>query len=346
VAERVVLHIGLMKSGTTFVQGFLGAHRARLRDHDVLFPGKTWSDQVQAIVDFMGYDVRRTARTEGAWQRLREEIEARPGTAVVSMEFLAAVKAVNIERFVAEFDGTPTEVVVTARDLGRNLPAMWQEGLKNGRAWTWREYLDGVRDGGPAGRHFWRQQAAGKIVAKWADAVGAERTTVVTLPPRGAPRDLLWRRFTEALRLPALADWELPPAANESLGAASSQVMRRLNEQLPELRVPTYQRVVKGVLANRVLASNKSAEQPIGFKVEPWLARRAETIRRRIEECGVHVVGTLDDLVPQDVPGVEPDDVPDHDIAEAAMAAIRGMVLRQVDREAGGEGRGTPGPTG
>jgi hypothetical protein len=183
-------------------------------------------------------------------------------------------------------------------------------------------------------------------VAKWADAVGAERTTVVTLPPRGAPRDLLWRRFTEALRLPALADWELPPAANESLGAASSQVMRRLNEQLPELRVPTYQRVVKGVLANRVLASNKSAEQPIGFKVEPWLARRAETIRRRIEECGVHVVGTLDDLVPQDVPGVEPDDVPDHDIAEAAMAAIRGMVLREVDREARGEGRRTPGPTG
>jgi hypothetical protein len=335
-----------MKSGTTFVQGFLGAHRDRLRDQDVLFPGKTWGDQVQAIVDFMGYDVRRTARTEGAWQRLREQVEAHPGTAVISMEFLAAVKPANIERFVAEFGETPTEVVVTARDLGRNLPAMWQEGLKNGRAWTWREYLDGVRDGGPAGRHFWRQQAAGKIVAKWADAVGADHATVVTLPPRGAPRDLLWKRFTEALRLPALADWEPPPAANESLGAASSQVMRRLNEQLPELPVPTYQRVVKGVLANRVLASNKSDEQPIGFQVEPWLARRAETIRRRIEECGVRVVGSLDDLVPQDVPGVDPDHVPDRDMADAALIALRGMVLRQVAREAGGQGREPSGPSG
>ena len=330
MAERVVLHVGLMKSGTTFVQGFLATHQARLLDEGVLFPGANWRDQVQAIVDFMGYDARRTARTEGAWQRLRDEIEGHEGTALVSMEFLAAVRPANVQRFVAEFGDTPTEVVVTARDLGRNLPAMWQESLKNGHSWSWRDYVTGARDGGPAGKHFWRQQAAAKIVSKWADAVGAERTTVVTLPPAGSPRDLLWRRFTEAVGLPGIAEWEPPAPANESLGVASSQVMRRLNAMLGELPVPAYQRVVKGVLGNRVLAGHKSAEQPIGFRVEPWLTKRAETIRRKIDESGARVVGTLDDLVPVDVDGVDPDQAPDADALEAALVGLRGLVEQQL----------------
>ena len=41
MAERVVVHIGLMKSGTTFLQGRLDANREQLAAQGVLFPGPT-----------------------------------------------------------------------------------------------------------------------------------------------------------------------------------------------------------------------------------------------------------------------------------------------------------------
>jgi hypothetical protein len=44
MAQRVIVHIGLMKSGTTFIQGRLGANRARLAAQGVLFPAPPGGD--------------------------------------------------------------------------------------------------------------------------------------------------------------------------------------------------------------------------------------------------------------------------------------------------------------
>lgn len=331
MADRVQLHVGLMKSGTTFLQGQLADTRPRLLEQGVLFPGRTWSDQVRAVVDFMGYDARRTARTEGAWRRLKDEIDQHPGTALVSMEFLAAVRPPNIERFVAEFPDARVEVVVTLRDLGRNLPAMWQESLKNRYTWSWQDYLDEVRSGkGPAARHFWRQQAAARIVDKWATAVGRERTTLVTLPPKGAPRDLLWRRFCDAVGLGRADEWPLPAPANESLGAASSQVLRRLNTIVEGMPIPAYQSVVKDELGNQVLAGRKDSEQPIGFVVSPWVTDLADRMHRRLADSGIRIVGDLDDLTPLDVAGVDPDHADAEDVLDAAMVALGALVQRRA----------------
>ena len=48
VAERVVLHIGAMKSGTSFIQNVLGHNKARLQDAGVLFACERWLRQVAA----------------------------------------------------------------------------------------------------------------------------------------------------------------------------------------------------------------------------------------------------------------------------------------------------------
>jgi hypothetical protein len=53
MARRVVLHVGLMKSGTTFIQGRLNASRATLADQKVLFPGPSWARHARAVSDFM-----------------------------------------------------------------------------------------------------------------------------------------------------------------------------------------------------------------------------------------------------------------------------------------------------
>jgi hypothetical protein len=50
VAARVVLHVGLMKSGTSFLQRVLRHNQDLLREQGVLFPSP-WKRQVQAVKD-------------------------------------------------------------------------------------------------------------------------------------------------------------------------------------------------------------------------------------------------------------------------------------------------------
>ncbi len=145
MASRVILHIGLMKSGTTFLQGRLDANRQSLQEQGILFPGPGWQDQVHGLVEFFGF-TRSMRPTPGAWSELRAQIDDHQGLTIISLELLAAVVRPNIERLVDDFRGTPISVVATVRDLGRNVPAMWQESLKNRYTYSWPEYVAGVRD--------------------------------------------------------------------------------------------------------------------------------------------------------------------------------------------------------
>jgi hypothetical protein len=325
MAQRVIVHIGLMKSGTTFIQGRLGANRGRLAEQGVLFPGPTWRRHVNAVSDFM----EAKERTPGSWDSLVEEINDFPGTAVVSMEYLVMLGPRKIPRLAAAFGDADVRIVVGARDLGRTVPAMWQEVIKNRATWTWAEYLESIRTGGEAGKRFWRQQHAGRVVTRWADSLGADRVHLVTLPPPQAPGDVLWDRFREVAGI-ADGDWAEAPRSNESLGAASTLVVRQLNLMTQDLPLKAYKRRVKAV-AKHLMPAHRSEESPIGFTVPEWLRREAGRMRDQIEASGVHVVGDLDDLTPMDVPGVDPGTVDAGAQRDAALAALE-ATLRQLNR--------------
>jgi hypothetical protein len=326
MAQRVIVHIGLMKSGTTFVQGRLGANRARLDAQGVLFPGPTWRRHVNAVQDLMGHP----GATAGSWDSMTSEINAYPGTAVISMEFLAMAAARGIKIIHRSFGDADLRVVLGARDLGRTVPAMWQEAVKNRSALTFGQYVEGIRTVAENGRRFWRQQHAGRIAGRWAEHLGPDRVHVVTLPPPGEPADTLWARFSEAASIRPEPSWDEAPRTNESLGAASALVMRRLNELTRDMSVPDYKRQVKAV-GKHLLPAHREQEDTIGFPVPDWLRAEATRIREQIAASGVHVVGDLDDLTPLDVPGVDPDRVDVEAQLAAAFVALEGVV-RQANR--------------
>ncbi|WP_126688253.1 hypothetical protein [Nocardioides ferulae] len=316
MAERVVLHVGLMKSGTTFIQGRLGANRDLLAEQGVLFPGPTWRRHSEAAKDLNGSPTAKA----GAWASLREEILAHPGTSVVSMEYLGPMPESRIAVAADDLAGADVQVVITVRDLGRAVPAMWQESVKNRGTWTWPEYLDGIRNGGEAGKKFWRQQGSARIIERWVAAFGSDHVTVVTVPPPGSPSELLWDRFCEVAGVSA-APWLEAPRANESLGTASVALMAQLNAELADLDKLEYKKKVKA-LAKHVLVNHKEHEDTIGFTVPRWLRKNADRIVARIADSGVRVVGDLADLTPVDVPGSDPSEVPAAQVRDAAVAAL------------------------
>ena len=51
MTATVVLHVGAMKTGTTFIQAVMRTNRAALAERGVLWPGHSWADQVRAVND-------------------------------------------------------------------------------------------------------------------------------------------------------------------------------------------------------------------------------------------------------------------------------------------------------
>jgi hypothetical protein len=338
----VVLHIGLLKSGTSFVQHQIRHHHEALNEDGVLFPGgRSWRTQVTAVRDLIGTSnlgrgAERKART---WKWLAGQSESWPGDAVlVSMEFLSFADRKQAERAADSLRPRQVEVVVTVRDLARVVPAMWQESIQNRAAWSWRAYADSLRerpgaDPEPA-RAFWRQHDLPRILRTWIEVVGADHVTVVTVPQRGAKPDLLWIRFCQAAGLEAARYPIDPRTVNTSLGVAGTELMRRLS-LASQNRLPraVYLRHLKHFLAKDVLAKLDDDTFGLGADDQEWAAQRARRMVVDVQALGPSVVGDLADLVPPPSAARRaPDQVDDSAVLGVAVEAILAFVERLADR--------------
>ena len=63
----------------------------------------------------------------GSWAALCGRAREHPGTTVISHEVLAGATTDQVRAAIAPLAGLEVHVVVTARDLGRQAPAHWQE---------------------------------------------------------------------------------------------------------------------------------------------------------------------------------------------------------------------------
>ncbi|MCL8024947.1 hypothetical protein [Nocardioides bruguierae] len=327
MGKRVVLHVGLMKSGTTYLQSLMEANHQRLLDQGVLFP-TPWAVQTRGVSEFLELPLQRFP---GAWEKLRSRILEHEGdTVVISMEYLGPAKVEVIRRLREELPGCDVHAVITVRDLGRGIPAMWQETIKNRRSWGWSEYLEGIAAKGakqpPAGAQFWRQQGFGRAVTRWAEALGKENVTVVTIPQPGAPQTVLWDRFREVAGI--TEDEFAPPSrSNTSLGLHSTLLMRLLNERTEDLTRDQYRHRYKA-LSKHTLGAHAREEAKLGFTVPGWLRRRTKNEVQLVRKSGVRVIGDLEELTPVDTPGVEPSDVDDAAVLDAAVHALD-VILRE-----------------
>lgn len=338
MAERVLLHVGLMKSGTSFIQQVLRQNRRALRRQGVLFPSP-WNRQVQAVKEISshGGPGQSPLPEDGPWQALVAEVRQWPGTAVISMEFLGPRAPGKAAEVVSAFAPAEVEVVITVRDLARTIPAMWQESVQNRSRWTWPEYVAGVeaedRHSPGPGRAFWKRQDAPGVTATWQQAAGRDRVVVLTVPPPGSPPELLWQRFGSLLPVDSHG-LDLDVRSNPSLGLASLEVLRRLNERLEAAGEPLtprqYDRVVKRLLAKRGLAG-RSGDPRLGHDAA-WVAERGERELARLGRLQPRVVGDLAELRCAPVPGSRPEDVTCDQQLDAALAGLEQVVVRLARR--------------
>lgn len=332
MARIVYLHIGAAKTGSSYLQGILSQNRKRLAREGILYSGAFYASLDLRGARFQGYD---DPEIPGAWRRLVERTRNWSGTAVISHENLASAEPQHIDKAIADLSFAELHVIYTARDLVRQIPAVWQEGLKNRGTQRFSEFVDRLRatseDEYSKTPGFWRSQNAVKVLEPWARHLGPERVHVVTVPPAGAPHRLLWERFSLVVGIDPDAYEPQAARTNSSLGAVEAALLRRLNENLrTDVPWPVYQRVVKKFLAHEVLAQRDSPRTiALPADQRDWVNARAQQLVDGLRDAGYPITGELGDLLPragsaEDLPA--PDDVSVEAELQAAVDAVTGLV--------------------
>ena len=354
----VFLHIGAMKTGTTFLQNLMRKNEEHLAAVGYLLPGEHWGDEVRAVRDALGggrgYPATAPSKA-GEWAAMaRRMVEHRGTASILSMEFLSVANPRRARRVLRALEAAEVHVILTVRDATSTIQAQWQTDVRNSYQVAWPDYMKGVRRAAgrlegrfgrfsrnTALRSFVRAQDINYILGTWGRYLPPERIHLVTVPS-GSDKMLLWERFAGVIGVDPGVCSDLPSQANESLGYASTELIRRLNMELGRLPHTAYNPTILDYLAMRVLSGRRDQEalarldrRTFEFGLD-WNDR----VRHAIVAAGVDLVGDLHELPIEHVAGEEEtdeDQAPPSDdeiLAAATVAeeAMRRLITRRARR--------------
>lgn len=333
---RLYVHIGLQKTGTSYLQSVLRRSSDQLSAQGLgLVPG-SMRETFWLMLDVRGrYDP--AADPPGAGRAVAElpaKLAASTTPRVlITEESLAPATEEQIQRLLDACSSHEVHLVLTVRDLGRQIPSSWQQRLRTGSSETLVDYLARLRktEGSDTSR-VWRQKDITQVLTRWGTFIPADRIHVVLVPGAGRPRDLLLRRFCQVLEIdPEPLETEAP-RANEALGHVGVELLRRVNGRLDErldkdLRHrQVFGAVVKRYFALGVIGSDSGRRVRMPADQEEWCRSVSATYVAFLQEGGYDVVGDLDDLMPQassfSEEGNEPTEAELVDAGVDALAAV------------------------
>jgi hypothetical protein len=337
MSTRALLHVGTPKTGTSYLQDVLFRNQRALRRAGILYPADRFDRQFLAALDLMqlpwgGLE----AEAHGSWDRMADQVREWSGTAIISHEILATASRAQVARALSSLGHPDTEVhvVLSVRDLVRQIPAEWQENVKHRRGFSFHQFLETIQDPKrekPVAAWFWGVQEIPDILNRWAADLPPERIHLVTVPAPGGPPDLLWERFCEAFGLTGLDLDREGERTNPSLGAPETALLRRINLKANRAVPPArYRPLVRELLAHQTLSRRTGSPRlTLPPDVHPWAQKVAGTWIDEIKSRGYAVIGDLGDLVGPEAthPYADPDHPEESQVADAAVDAIRALLV-------------------
>jgi hypothetical protein len=306
--RKVILHVGTPKTGTSYAQDVLYRNRVRLLTHGVLYPAERFDGHFLAALDLMrlrwgGLEQQAI----GEWDRLAAQVRRHPGTSIISHEILATASRSQVGRALESLghggpDAPEIHVVLSVRDLTRQIPAEWQENLKHRRAFRYSRFLELIQDPERPGRlasWFWGVQEIPAILDRWAHDLPPERVHLVTVPPSGGAPEVLWQRFAQAFDVADL-DLDLETGrSNPSLGVPEIALLRRINNAVNKQLAPKHYRpLVRELLAHQTLSQRRRTPR-LGLPptMRQWVGDLERSWVDEVTRRGYDVIGDVDELI-------------------------------------------------
>ncbi|WP_343994235.1 hypothetical protein [Nocardioides dubius] len=311
-----------------------------MRRRQVLLPGRSRRRHLLASLDFRDDPKLATRPGDVArpWQDLVEEIQQSDApTAVISHEFFGPAAVEQIRRGVEQLAPAEVHVALTARPMTELAPSQWQEWVKNGG----RKPIDEFPprdDYSPHDAWGWGAFDLGDVLARWSQAVPAERIHVLPMGARGAEPGEIWRRFIDLLGVPGpeLAAPEKP--VNQRLGLVQVEALRKINQKLKGFS-SGYDRGawIRGYLGSApVMPAGSERFRPAPETWAGWV-ERGESAVAMLRTDDYDVRGDVDALMPRrEQPDVRhPDEVSADELLEVTSEMVSTMLtdVRSRNRE-------------
>lgn len=304
----VLLHPGAPKSGTTAIQSCLANRRHELLARGVLYPGRSMN-HIEASRAVLGMPMTEegAAQDERHWRRLCRAVAEHERRCVVSSEAFSVCDERLAEPIVRALGGDRVHVVLTLRSLDRVLPSAWQERVKGGGREPFTEWAQTVlhhacRAGADLAGRFWLVHDQARFVETWVNVVGLDRVSVVVLDQRQP--ELIFEAFGQLLGLPVgVLDTEGMTQTNRSLTWMEAEVVRAYNEAagLSDEFQNVGEMIPPEVIATLLHSRTPPAdERPAALSAAmiDEVAVIAQDSLERIRATGVHIIGSLDHLLP------------------------------------------------
>ncbi len=300
-----LLHIGLNKSGTTYIQRAANTRRPELLEHGVRYPGTATSQRqpVLALMDGkIGWGSEGKQLKRKRWDAMMAEVDADTERRIyISNEAASLADDAQAGRFVAAL-GARAHILVTLRGYAALLPSNWQQRVKSGSTRPFDPWLrDVLAAENPHADH--RLLDIAGVITRWSRLVGPDRVTVV-VADKARPR-LLTDAVCDLLDLPRQV-LEVPAeaggySANRSMSMPEVEMIRALNEVVRargRTDYPQYTTLVRLGATARMLQTRNPAPGEPAITLPAWAAEIAEVRSREhadaVSASGCQIIGDVE----------------------------------------------------
>ncbi len=331
MTERVFLHIGLPKTGTTYLQRTLWENKEALTEAGLLLPGRHRRRHLLASLDVRD-DPKLASRggdVSAPWADLVAEALEWHGDVLISHEFFGPASSEQVRVAVESCADAEVHVIITAREMVGLAISRWQEYVRNGG----RRPIDAYppdRAYDPADAWGWASFDLADILDRWGAVIAHERIHVLPMVPgSGDPSELL----TRFLGVMGYADvpMETPEdRVNEGLGLVEAELLRRTTPLMRDFRSAADRgNWIRGYLAAPgIMPGSGEKFRPSDERLEELEARGRRALDA-LRNGGYDVVGDLSVLEPGDVRDRrQPDDVTATEQLDVAVQVIAALMTR------------------
>jgi hypothetical protein len=331
VSERVFLHIGLPKTGTTYLQRTLWENKAVLAEAGLLLPGRHRRRHLLASLDVRDDPklASRAGDVRAPWGDLVTEALAWHGDVLISHEFFGPASPDQARRAVESLEPAEVHVIVTAREMVGLAISRWQEYVRNGG----HRPIDGYppdRPYDPADAWGWASFDLGDVLERWGSVVEHGRIHVLPMLAGGGEPGELLTRFLAVMGYDGVPVTVSEDRVNEGLGLVEAELLRRTTPHMKDFRSAADRgNWIRGYLATpEVMPASGEKFRPSDERLAE-LEERGRRAMTALAEGGYDVAGDLSVLEPADVRDRrQPGDVTDSEQLEVAVQVIASLMTR------------------
>lgn len=302
---EIVLHIGMMKTGTTYLQKVFDANRELLESKGFVYPKTGSFNHQSAFYGLCGSDIY--------WNKKENDLDVKSSKllldslagvrdeqrVVLSSEAISTLDDKGVERLLKKI-GTPHKVILTARNLQKIIPSAWQQYIKGGNLKGYVEFYESfVRNRGAISGP-WRTYAFGEIAGRWSKFCSVDVIVVDDSSP-----EQLWFDFCSSIGLSseAVVSKVQGRESNQSLCMEDVEILKKFVNKVevdaPDVDLREKKKLLDGFIKRFFFST---AGLVAGTKIKPLAAYRAIVDAWNIEEVqklkfsAVTVIGNYDVL--------------------------------------------------